>query len=208
MKKYFELAGAAAAVVLAGTVTASAATVLTDADISITEITFGVTDQENLLATSTNPVVLEFVTGSDLTAPDPTYRDVYEGTGVAGQAEYTAVQGRPEGASATYKFGRGYSTLEILWGSPDTWNWISFYLNGVKTATINGDALVDAGATRGSSAYFTTVYAGLFDTIVTESRDARNAFEYDGIAVVPLPAGIFLLGGALAGLGLARRRKS
>lgn len=207
MKRTYELAGIAAAAVLAGTVSASAVTMLSDADISITEITSDVSDQENLAASSTTPIVLEYVTGSELIT-DPTYRDIYEGTDVAGEAEYTAVQGRPEGASATYNFGRGYSTLEILWGSPDAFNWITFYLDGEATATISGSALVDAGASEASSAYFTTIYAGLFDTIVTESRDLRNAFEYDGIAAVPLPAGVLLLGGALAGLGVARRRKS
>ncbi|MBP1805944.1 hypothetical protein [Rubellimicrobium aerolatum] len=126
----------------------------------------------------------------------------WAGTSLAATGIYSAVSGL-----VSYNVGRSRS-LSLLWGSPDTWNTISFYL---------GSSLVDSYTPSGvngtnlsqSLATFTNIGSqGVFDRVTLAS--SQPAFEYANLSVasVPVPAGAVLLSSALGGLLLLRRRRA
>ena len=115
---------------------------------------------------------------------------------------YTSVGG---GESATYDFGVDNNQVSFIWGSPDGYNLLTFYNDGVATGetfvyTNNGANLADP---------FATIRTDLaFDEVMFSS--GQNAFEFAqlSVATVPLPAGGLLLLGALGGIAALRRRKA
>ena len=124
----------------------------------------------------------------------------------AADALYTSVSA---GATALYRFGGVRSTLSFVWGSPDTYNLLTFFLGKEAVDTValrNGDPI--APATFGTNSGLATITGiargGKFDAVAFSS--GSNAFEYANVAAVPLPAAGVLMLGALAGLGLLRRR--
>ncbi len=127
-------------------------------------------------------------------------RSIWEGTALNGIGVFTSITG-----SATYSFVRS-SVLKFIWGSPDAYNAIDFYNNGVfvETVTVGGPYGLNV---PNSFASITTV--GLFDEAVFKS--GTPAFEIGNltsVAAVPLPAAGFLLLGALGGISALRRRKA
>lgn len=83
---------------------------------------------------------------------------------------------------------------------------------GIGTAEDSFVAQVLDGQDFGYGKFATEVTGKVFSFWVNDTNDGQGnpdaALAAVEIAPIPLPAGIFLLGGALAGLGLARRRKS
>lgn len=129
--------------------------------------------------------------------------------------------GSTEG-SVSVSLGQEYSYFGIYWGSIDTYNDITFYLNGVKVAAWAGGARngwadsyltgsVDANGNQTdppSNVYVNFLDLPQFDSFTLHS--AGRAFEVDNIAVgnpVPEPATMLLMGTGLAGLIAANRRR-
>jgi hypothetical protein len=119
---------------------------------------------------------------------------------------FTSVEG---GGSATYNFANGASGLTLLWGSPDSYNTLTFYtgLNGTgQSFSITGSAL-DIQTYGHDFVDFTSNEA--FESVVFSST--TNAFEFGDLAdapATPLPATLPLFAGGLAGLGLLLYRRT
>jgi hypothetical protein len=101
----------------------------------------------------------------------------------------------------------------FLWGSPDTYNTVSFFNGDTLLASYDGNVVLDpANGDQAYSRYF-NFYASGGDVITKVTfSSTQNAFETDNhalIAAVPEPESYAMM---LAGLGLlgfmARRRRS
>jgi hypothetical protein len=138
--------------------------------------------------------------------------DLWAGTALAG-SQYNSIRN----GSATYDFGRVAGALNIVWGSPDTWNSIAFFNGGSLVTTITGGDFAAAfGMTLGAAdqtwARIRDITGnGLegFDRVVLASTQA--ALEYAHVEAVPEIDALSGLGalGALGGLmafGWERRR--
>lgn len=108
-------------------------------------------------------------------------------------------------ASFTNAFGSGTGTFSFVWGTPDTYNSLSFVTNsGVKSF----DGSVLGGIANGGGSYFATV-SGLGDYSSTTFASNQNAFEFAAVSAVPLPASAPMFGAALlalAGFGYSINR--
>jgi hypothetical protein len=113
------------------------------------------------------------------------------------------------GAMITIKFPVQQSYMGMLWGSVDNYNTLKFYLGGVLQTTFTGaDVTPTATGDQGvNGTFYVNFIGGPFDEIVATS--SQKAFEFDNIALESVPDGgttAMLLGGALMGLGLLRRK--
>ena len=189
----------AAAVFLASSVVASAASVVTS----------GVLPGEailNPIASATTGAVYQNVTGSigglrrspwQSSNSTVNYND--------SDAWYSSVSGK---STATYDFGAKQKMLSFVWGSPDRYNDLDIDLiAGGTVLTLNGTDMVPPGV-LGSTSALVTISDILFDRVVF--RSGGNAFEYANVvstAAVPLPAAGLMLMGGLGGLRLVSRRR-
>lgn len=153
--------------------------------------------------------VFEGVTGSI----DRQRRSPWEGTSFYTDGVYSSVSG---GRFAMYHVDASRS-LDLVWGSPDSHNKLSFFSGTTLLGSITGQQVLDdvksISTAPGSNpsqgfAFLRLALDGnaIFDKLTFES--GSNAFEYGGVAVapVPLPAGVWLLLSGVASLGFARRR--
>jgi hypothetical protein len=138
--------------------------------------------------------------------------DLWAGTSLAGSV-YNSIRN----GSATYDFGRVSGALNIVWGSPDTWNSIAFFNGGSLVTSITGADFATAfGMTLGAPGQTWARIRDItgnglsgFDRVVLSSTQA--ALEYANLEAVPeidAAHGLGALGalGALLAFGWERRR--
>ncbi len=119
----------------------------------------------------------------------------------------------PYPATATYNIGNA-STFVLLWGSPDSYNTLTFFSGanggGTNLGSFSGDAatLLNGGTGLGHDLVTFTASAGNTIGSVVFQDDGQAAFEYADPGETPLPAALPLCatGAGLIGF-LARRRK-
>lgn len=150
----------------------------------------------------------------------PGYKSPWQFTQSAGGTLYepigpfTAVQAS---SSGEILFGTAKDTLQLAWGSPDTYNTIEFWLGAVHQTLYDVTGLdltpPDTLLVDGSGVNFVTLFvlAG-FDKVVFktsihafELANVRAPGRNDGIPDIPLPAGLILLLSGLTGLGFLGR---
>ena len=97
--------------------------------------------------------------------------------------------------------------FSMLWGSPDTYNELTFYLGDNDVGSFTSTADVPRATAGGASAGSVFVaFTGEYDAVHFDSGNS-NAFEFSNVSTVPLPASAFLLMAGLGGLAAMRRRK-
>lgn len=130
-------------------------------------------------------------------------------------AKYNSV--RNGTGSITHSFVAGANKLEIIWGSPDAYNTLSFYNKaGVLIASLTGDEVAPPTAFGNRFVALNLINTPeLFWSIVLTSTQA--AFEYANlqafgpggapVAETPIPPALVLFGSALLGLTMLGRRR-
>ena len=114
--------------------------------------------------------------------------------------------------SATMTFLVDQNSLSFLWGSVDTYNAISFYLNGGFVETVENTDIAPAPTNAaGKGASYVTISGMAFDEIRFNSTD--NALEWSNMSTtpVPIPGAVWLFGSGvlgLLGIGYTRRRRA
>jgi hypothetical protein len=108
---------------------------------------------------------------------------------------------------AVMTFTVDQTSLSFLWGSIDTYNRLSFYLNNALQGEVTNPAF--GGNQTGRGASYVRISGVIFDEIRFGSK--QNAFEFSNMSTtaVPIPAAAWLLGSGLFGLfAVGRRRRS
>jgi hypothetical protein len=142
----------------------------------------------------------------DLITPPPdstegAFRSPWQGTGLEGSLGFTSVRNGTAGYNLTGNL------LTLFWGSPDTYNTLTFWtgLNGTgESDSILGSELGNPQALGHHLVLILTDQVFRSVTITSTSP----AFEYANFAVTPIPAALPLFATGLGLMGwLARRRK-
>ncbi len=200
------VAGFAAAATLFGAAAAHAVPVVSF------DFTLPTPDGPVATPTSTTGIVrLNFVgtdaSGGDVFDPTPpNSRSPWDNTVFENDplAQYNSVSA---GATATYDFARDQRSFSLMWGSPDSYNTLSFLLDGQLVFALSGTNVANP-PTPGTGFVNTTITNFLFDQVIFSS--ANDAFEYARLATsaVPVPPAALALISALAGLGFVGRKRS
>lgn len=149
---------------------------------------------------------LNFV-GNDLTdGVAPNSRSPWDTTAFENTAFYNSVE---LGGFAEYVFDTDQTTFDIMWGSPDFYNTLSFFLDGVLQYSTTGDEFTPPAVPQ--QGFINVSFSGFtngFDTVRFES--AFDAFEYSNVlptTEIPLPTPALLLLSALGGLAYVGRMR-
>lgn len=141
--------------------------------------------------------------GSDATFPPPNSRSPWEGTIYEATGPYNSVEA---GGFAEYVFASVQSEFGLMWGSPDVYNTLEFFLGGASQGAFNGLTIATAAGVPVAVGFANAFFEGDFDTVrFTSTR--FDAFEYSQVQPVPLPAAGWLFAAALGGMGLLARRR-
>jgi len=147
------------------------------------------------------------------------YRSPYQNiNGTTMETGYSGTQfSSVHNGSATYNFAAGTTGVDLLWGSPDTYNTITFFTGasggGAVMGTYTGSSLTAAGLILGLGHDLVKFTAtGDIGSAILYSTQA--AFEYnfvteDNAVIVgtPLPPALMLFGSGLVGLVVLGRRR-
>ncbi len=133
----------------------------------------------------------------------------------AATLHYFAVGPNNPSNPAKLSFTQDQNSLSFLWGSPDDYNGLTFYLDGTPVGgpfnqtDVTPPYILTSPPT--GSVYAT--FSGVFDEVWFEA--SSNAFEFSSLSATPVnpdptgvsaPASLALIGGGLLALGLVRRR--
>lgn len=134
----------------------------------------------------------------------------FNSNGNTGSQNYYSVNTSNTPATLTYNTLQ--TVFNILWGSVDDYNTITFTQGDNSTVSFVGTTIANAigGLTSNGGNYevtalvnFTDFAGGGFKSVAFSTT--QNSFEF-ALAPVPLPAGGLLLLGAVGGLAALRRR--
>ncbi len=131
------------------------------------------------------------------------YRSPWEGLGAPYEGlQYTSVE------SGTIGYNLTGTLLSFFWGSPDSYNELTFYtgLNGTGDASdvFTGSNLPD---TSGLGHHWVTFLTETTFRSVTFGSGTQAAFEFANVTATPLPAALPLFASGLGVLGFGRMRR-
>lgn len=132
----------------------------------------------------------------------------------AGDAtEYVSVPDNGPSGTATATLPGTYNYLGLWWGSVDDYNTLTFLMNGSSVLSFTGLNITNP-ANGDQQAPATNLYVNFLDLPDFNGfsmSSTQYAFEADNIAVgvapIPEPGTIILLGAGLLGLGLYGRKR-
>ncbi|WP_428515117.1 VPLPA-CTERM sorting domain-containing protein [Roseovarius sp.] len=234
MNRLLSKTGLAAGLLLAGAVCASASTVQINVLDASGDGSGAAANTSNNYAANYGAFIPSGATwtpgDANVVTPPPgttdgTYRSPFDGNALEDVNSFFAVGPSPNDPNPVkLVFSGAQSVLNILWGSIDSYNTLSFSAigGGGSDVSITGADVASAvnaafSGTCGSPANFgctalvsfsildDTGASTTFGTVAFKSTD-QQAFEF-ALAPIPLPAGGLLLLSALGGIVALRRKK-